>query len=205
MKSGNWNIRFVIIVQFFLTAFGSAFTQNRALQYTIWQKDSPIGTIHFSETANPSRKILRLESSLTPKALISLSISATEESIFEENIMTSSSVYRCVNDKEKINMIIRRHGNEYQVHKGDDVEILQSTAIRFNMICMYAREPHDVSLVYSDIFQKYLSIERLAQQHYKIRFPDGNYNEYFYQNGIIKKIEVHNRLYNATIEHDESL
>lgn len=182
------------------TVFSFLFAQSTAREYSVHQKGEVIGNLRFYHTTGKEKTVLRLESHIQPRVLFDLAITSTEESTFENQILTFSSVYRCYNDKEKLNTQTRLNGDGYLIHQGNETDILQNAPIKYNAICLYDREPRDVTEVYSDINQKYLQIQRLGSQHYRIRFPDGNVNEYFYENDVCQKIIVHHPIYKATIE-----
>ncbi|MGZ8541117.1 MAG: DUF6134 family protein, partial [Chitinophagaceae bacterium] len=123
-----------------------------------------------------------------------------EEAVYENGIMTWSTVYQKLNGNERVNKKTKLNGNNYIVTTGQQSEAISLYPIRFNMICLYINEPVNISKIYSDNFQRFLNIQTLGDHHYKIRFPDGNYNEYHYRNGLCTKIEVHHRLYRSSFE-----
>ena len=114
--------------------------------------------------------------------------------------MTWSSVFRKLNGTVKADKKTKANGNVYTIYKGNKTETLTNYPIRYNMLSIYVVEPAQVSTVYSDNFQQHINIQKIADHHYKIKFPDGNYNEYFYTNGICARVEIHHSLYRATIE-----
>lgn len=91
-------------------------------------------------------------------------------------------------------------GSVYHSQKEGKELQLKPAPILYNMSSLYLVEPIKIRKVYSDVFQEFLEIITLAPHHYKIRLPDGNYNEYFYKNGICKTIKVHNTLFSARLE-----
>ena len=125
---------------------------------------------------------------------------ALEETVYENGIMIWSSIYQKMNGNERVNKKTKLMGRNYVITKGQQLETIISFPIHFNMICLYISEPLHMSKVYSDNFQQFLDIQKLSDHHYKIRFPDGNYNEYYYTNGLCSKVEVNHRFYNSTIE-----
>ena len=48
--------------------------------------------------------------------------------------------------------------------------------------------------------KKHLNPERELAFYIRRKSRDGNYNEYFYANGVCSKIEIHHSLYSASIE-----
>jgi len=95
---------------------------------------------------------------------------------------------------------MRFDGNKYIVTDKGTKEQLSNTPIKYNMVCLYTNEPSQINLVFSDKFQKLLPIQKLGEHHYKISFPDGNFNEYYYSDGTCKRIEVNHSFYSAVIE-----
>ncbi|HLF63037.1 MAG TPA: DUF6134 family protein [Saprospiraceae bacterium] len=184
----------MVVLATFLLAQGST------LEYTIKQRGIPIGNLQFTQSVSAEMTVLRLESHAEPRVVFALTINAKEESIYNNDIMTFSSICRLFNNKGKLNKKTRLKGDGYEIQKGDHIEILQLKPIRFNMLCMYAREPKGISKVYSDILQHFLDIKQIANHHYQIHFPDGTYNEYFYENGICTRIAVYHTLYTGSIE-----
>ena len=141
-----------------------------------------------------------MESEVRTRMIFLFTAKAREESIYENGVLTWSSIYRKMNGNEKANKKTRLAGNNYIISKGDESETLNNYPIRYNMLSLYTQEPVNVKRVYSDNFQQFLDIQVIAPHHYKIRFPDGNSCEYFYNNGVCAKVKVNHSLYSASIE-----
>jgi hypothetical protein len=84
-------------------------------------------------------------------------------------------------------------------NKGKE-ERLYNVKIYYNLVCIYNHEPNTTSLIFSDKYQKFLPIQKIEDHHYKIRFPDGSANEYWFENGTCKRIEIDHTLYSAVME-----
>jgi hypothetical protein len=159
-----------------------------------------VGNIRFKQNISGSRTTLLLESEVKTRFIFTFTARAKEETIYDNGIMTWSSIYRKLNGNVKADKKTKANGNSYTVYKGSKTETLNNYPIHYNMLSIYVLEPLNISKVYSDNFQQQVDILKLAEHHYKIKFPDGNYNEYFYSNGICIKVQVHHSLYSATIE-----
>ena len=144
--------------------------------------------------------MLTLESEINTRFIFNFKAKAKEEAIYDDSVMTWSSIYRKLNGNVKVDKKTKATGNTYTVYKGSKTETLNNYPIRYNMLSIYVTEPVNISKVYSDNFQQQIDILKIADHHYKIKFPDGNYSEYFYTNGVCSKVEVHHSLYRATIE-----
>ena len=177
-----------------------ALPQDTQLQYSIKRKGSEIGIISFSQQHSGNKSVLRMESKIKTRFIFLFTAMGQEESVFENGIMISSFIYQKLNGNERVNKKTQLMGRNYVVTKGKESETISSYPISYNMICLYAREPVNTSKIYSDTFQRFLDIQTLGDHYYKIEFPDGNYNEYHYSNGLCTNVEVHNRLYRSSFE-----
>lgn len=174
--------------------------QERKLEYSIKRNGDVVGNIHFIQGIAGNRTVLTMKSEVNTHIIFNFKTNAKEEAIYDNGIMTWSSIFREQNGNVKIDKKTKVSGNAYTVYKGRKTETLNNYPIRYNMLSIYISEPVNISRVYSDYFQQQIDIEKVADHHYKIKFPDGNYNEYFYTNGVCSKIEVHNSFYSATVE-----
>lgn len=191
----------VIFVCLLLLLMGYfAWPQDTQLQYVIKRKGSEIGTISFSQQNSGNKKVLKMKSNIRLRVLFLFTATGQEESVFENGVLTSSFIYQKLNGNERVNKKTQLLGNNYVITKGKETETVGSYPISYNMVCLYDREPISISKVYSDAFQRLLDIQTIGDHHYKISFPDGNYNEYYYSNGACTKVEVHHRLYRSTFE-----
>lgn len=174
--------------------------QEKKLQYNIKRNGDVVGNIQFTQNIAGSRTTLKLESEVRTRFIFTFTAKAQEEAIYDNGIMTWSSIFRKMNGSVKADKKTKANGNAYTVYKGATTETITNYPIRYNMLSIYIAEPVNVAKVYSDNFQQQIDIQKIADHHYKIKFPDGNYNEYFYANGICSRVEIHHSLYSATIE-----
>ncbi len=174
--------------------------QNKTLVYTINRRGDAVGALNFTKSIAAHKTTLRLESDVNTEFVFNFLAEGIEESVFEHDILIRSSVYRELNGKEKANKATILEGSHYLLKKGTKQEVLSVYPIRYNLLCMYTMEPTNILKVYSDNFQEFFTIHRVGDHHYKVNFPDRNYTEYFYQNGVCIKMHVHHTLYEAMIE-----
>ena len=174
--------------------------QQKRLEYNIKRNGNVVGTIIFTHGITSNRTVFTMESEVNTRFIFNFKAKAREEAIYDDSILTWSSVYRKLNDNVKVDKKTKANGNVYTVYKGSKTETLNNYPIRYNMLSIYVIEPLNIPKVYSDNFQQQLDIQKIADHHYKIKFPDGNYNEYFYTGGVCSRVEVHHTMYSATIE-----
>ena len=195
MKANNLSLLVVL-----LSTMISINAQQKKLEYNIKRNGDVVGNIHFVQGIVGNRIVLTMESEVNTRFIFNFKANAKEEVIYDNGIMVWSSIFRKLNGNVKVNKKTKANGNAYTVYKGSKTEILNNYPIRYNILSVYISEPANITKVYSDNFQQQVDIQKIADHHYKIKFPDGNYNEYFYTNGVCSKIEIHHSMYSATIE-----
>ena len=174
--------------------------QQKNYEYKIKRNGDEVGIIHFTQGVAGNRTVLTMESEVNTRFIFNFKAKAKEEAIYDNGIMTWSSIYRKLNGNIKVDKKTKANGTAYTIYKGNKTETFSNYPIRYNMLSVYISEPVNISKVYSDNFQRHIDIQKLADHHYKIKFPDGNYNEYYYTNGVCSKVEIHHSLCRATIE-----
>src|SRR5574339_603998 len=178
MKANNPTLLIVL-----LGTMISINAQEKKLEYQIKRNGSIVGNIHFIQGIAGNRTVLTMESEVNTRFIFTFKAKAKEEVIYDNGIMTWSSIFRKLNGNVKIDKKTKANGNAYTIYKGSKTETLNNFPIRYNMLSVYVTEPVNITKVYSDNFQQQIDIQMIAEHHYKIKFPDGNYNEYFYTNG----------------------
>ena len=174
--------------------------QHQNLAYTIKRDGQKIGSMNIMETKAGDKISYKLESEIKTKFIFSITAKGIEEAVYNKGVLVYSSIYQKLNGKEKLNTQIKLTGNNYVITDKEEKKQLHNVSIAYNMVCLYTNEPLHLVQIFSDKFQKFLAIQKIAEHHYKITFPDGNFNEYIYANGICKKIEVNHSFYNVLME-----
>src|SRR4029079_2051380 len=138
-----------------------------------------VGNVWFTQNLSGNRITFKMESEVKTRLIFTFTAKAQEESIYDNGILTWSSIYRKMNGTIKADKKMKAIGNAYTIYKDNRSETVNHYPIYYNMLSMYTIEPTVFSKVYSDNFQQFLDIKTVNNHQYKIEFPDGNYNEYF--------------------------
>jgi len=190
-------ILLLIILLIFST---NSYSQNKTFNYQIIRNGDKVGSLLFSETSTDDLDYLKMESDVKTRLIFTFTAHASEEAVYNNGILLRSSIYRRLNGTEKANKQHEATGNrQYLIRTGKTSEFTKTYPITYNMLSLYSKEPENISKVYSDNFQTFLAIEKAASHKYKITLPDGNYNYYYYKNGILNLVEVHHTFYSANI------
>jgi hypothetical protein len=177
-----------------------AFSQERVLHYVVKRNGNSIGNLVLKETKADNRTTYKLQSAVKSSFLFTLTVKALEEAIYENGILTYSLFYQKVNSSERANTRIQATGAAYKVTEKQETTLLKRYPITYNMVCLYTMEPAHVRQVFMDKYQKFVPIETISPHHYKIVFPDGASNEYYYQAGICVKVKLNSTWFSAVME-----
>lgn len=192
--------RYLVLCLLLLLVCCLALPQSAHLHYSVLRKGTEIGTIAFSRESSGTRRVLKLESNIRTRMLFLFTASGKEETTFDNDILLSSSVLQKFNGNERVNKSTKLVGRNYVITKGRRTENIGMYPIFYNMLSLYDMEPVNIASVYTDVYQKLLVIRRIADHVYKIVFPDGSFNEYYYENSVCAKIEVHHSMYRSTFQ-----
>lgn len=175
----------------------SSLSQDSRLLYEIRRKGEKVGVLTFHQNKAGATTTYHIESEVKVQVLVTVVVKAHEKSVFENDVLQSSSLLRRINGKEKTNKTIRNNGSGLTVVEEGKEQNLKNFRVKYSTHCLYTTEPVSYTNVFSDNYKKFIPIEKLASGHYKLTFPDGNTNEYFYKNGICQRVKVANQLFHA--------
>jgi hypothetical protein len=195
-KARAKSLRFLILL---LLLPHLVFCEERTSSYAIKHNGNVIGQLIFSRTISGQDIFLKMNSHVKTRFIFGIDVKTSDQSHFSKGMLINSHVYRSVNGKEKENKKTCFVNNNYQTRSGSKTGKMDRP-INYNMMMLYYDEPVKVSQVYSDNFQQFLSIKSLTRHSYRIELPDGNYNDYHFQNGICKLVEIHHSMYTIKME-----
>lgn len=189
----------IVLLLAMLPGATKSYSQNKSLTYQIVRNGDKVGTLRFSETTSAGMDYLKMESDVKTRFIFTFTAHANEEAVYHNGVLLHSSIYRQMNGNEKANKQHQVDDRQYIIHKGKITEVTKNYPITYNMLSLYSKEPENVKTVYSDNFEAFLAIQTSEPHKYKIILPDGNYNYYYYKDGILVQVEVHHSLYSANI------
>ncbi len=174
--------------------------QTRQASYNIIRNGKSAGQLKFQQMIKGDSVYLTAESEVKVSFLFTITALAREEAIYKNGILLYSSIYRKTNGSEKANRQMQLRGNEYHITSREKTEVFRSYPIHYNMLSsLYCCEPKLINKIYSDNFQQYVPVEKVAENKYKVSLPDGNYNYYYYKDGVCVIVDVHASLYSAVL------
>ncbi len=174
--------------------------KSQTLNYKVVRNGSEIGWMKLEKTCEGNYCKMFLNSDIKFRILIQLTAYVFESAYFLNGKLVYSSQYHKSNGKVNVNKQTRFTGNGYEVIEDNESAKLNiGSDVSFNLLSLYFREPVSLTKVYCDKQQCYAAIEKTTDGGYRIRFPNGNSNCFYYQNGICTKVKIEHTFYSAEI------
>lgn len=174
-------------------------SQNSRLDYKVMFSGNNIGWLRLEKNDTGNKSNLLLVSEIKTKILFPITVFSKEASTFENGKLIYSSQFRKTNGKTKINKEIRFIKNEYEMIENDKKTKLSFTNIDTNLLSLFFEEPKNAEEVYCDNQQRFIRVTKTNDGGYKMKFPNGNCNSYYYKEGVCIKVKVEHKLYIAEI------
>jgi hypothetical protein len=187
-----------LIILLLLIPFLSS-AQNSLLHYKIVQGGDDIGWLRLEKNITGSRTNLSLVSELRTRVIFLIEVSAKETSVFENGQLLHSSQYRKTNGTVKVNKQTSRVVDKYVVNDNGEKQYLSIPVVVTNLLSLYFQEPTSFSTVYCDKYETFSKITKTDDGGYKVEFPDGNSNTFYYTWGICTKVKISHTFYTAQI------
>jgi len=197
--SAVWKKTSPLLIWLMLVAITSM-AQKQVYHYNVLYKGNNIGNMYLTQVQTGDALSIKVASNIQMNMLINVRVHVAEEASYKEDKLIYSTVYRKVNGKEKANRQTKYCNGSYEIVTEGKKDTLNKTAINYNLVRLYCKEPFNIKEVYSDAFQQFLTIEALGDHKYKLALPDNNYNVYHYQNGICNRVDVHNTFYTVQMQ-----
>ncbi len=174
-------------------------SQTRKINYTILQGDDNIGWLTLESITEGNKSTLHLISEVKTRLIFMINVLTKETSTFENDKLIYSNLFRKNNGTIKLNKETKYTGEHYEVTENGEKESLGFSYIGNNLLSLYFKEPVGIDRLYCDNHECFIRIAKMADGGYKVKFPDGNSNCYYYHEGICTKIKIEHTFYSATI------
>ena len=184
----------------FISTFGLftfSFAQQKSVNYTILNRNDSIGNMEAIQRISGDDIVYNLASIVEIRILISIRVILLEEAHYHKDKLVLSTSKRTVNDKLRGSKQTKAANDSYITTDDGEESRLNQKSISYDFPMLYFKEPLGVSQIYSDYYQKILSIKTIKPHVYQISLPEGGSNTYYYENGVCRKADLHSTLFNA--------
>jgi len=169
------------------------------LNYKIIRNGDEIGWLRLDKTTNGNASDLHLVSEIKTKVVFPITVSVKELSSFEKGKLVYSSQIRKTNGKVNLDKQTKLIANEYEVLENGEKQKLPFSSIGINLHCLYFDEPINLKSVYCDNQKCFVTVNKTTEGGYKVRFPNGNTNCYYYKEGLCVKVKITHTFYSVEI------
>lgn len=186
------------VLIFFLLLQGlplHSFEKEELYTYTISRNGKSIGRMQLSRKINGSDLYLTIKSEVKTRFVVAINVNTLDEAHFNNGTLLYSSVTRTINGKEKEHKKTQLIGKRYEIQSGSAGVKQFNETISYNMMLLYLKEPGDINAVYSDNFQQFIKVNKIGTHLYRLYLTDGNYNDYYFQDGICSEVSIYRSLY----------
>lgn len=189
----------ILLIAMLFVFLKSSNAQNHSLSFEVWKNNVLIGYISMSEKINADFVIYDLSSEIKTKVLMEFNVSGIEKTIYNQGVLVYSSVYRKINSTEKTNKELFFKDGIYYLLKGGKRSALSFPKIKYNLITLYFYEPLNIAQVYCDNHHKMVQVVFVENGKYRVTFPDGSYNIFYYENGKCLKVDAFSLFYEVQL------
>lgn len=162
------------------------------LRYVLVVKSDTIGDLvaarsHFDD----STVVIHVESKASYQFLFSFEVNFSYKTKLASNGLVESTRFEYrFNQKLKEENRMQHTGEGYEIFMEDKkIKTLQQTYFQ-SALTMYFEEPDITQPILSERFADSITIEETKPHHYKVEFPTGDINHYFYKDGICQTIRI---------------
>jgi len=187
----------IIILMLLMPMLSNA--QKLQRNYKILRNGDAIGWLRLEKNTTENKTDLLLVSEIKTKIIFPITVNAKESSAFENGKLIYSSQNRKTNGSTNFDKQIRLIANEYEVLENGKTGKLPHLSISSNVLRLYFEEPINIKTVYCENQQCFVNIIKMEDGGYKVKFPNGNCNYYYYNEGVCIKILIIHTFYSAEI------
>lgn len=191
------NLKRTALVILFSCSITLSFAQQS--KFNIKRNGVVIGQLYFQQKEEGENVFLKIISNVHTRFVVKIDVETEDVAHFKNGKLISSGVNRSVNGHAKESKTTNWVANYYETQWGNKTNRLKQP-INYTMMLLYAKEPVNIPKIYSDNFQCFLPIKNFGNHHYRIDLPDGNYNDYHFENGVCKRVIVNHSLYTISME-----
>ncbi|WP_316804743.1 DUF6134 family protein [Pedobacter nototheniae] len=189
----------VMTVVFIAVASQLPAQSQSSSKYNIKRNGEVIGQLYFNQKEDGNNTFLKITSKVNTRFVFKIDVETEDVAHFKNGRLISSGVNRIVNGDPKEFKKTSLQNEIYQTQAGKKTGTLKKS-INYSMMLLYSKEPVNETEIYSDNFQCFVPVEKKGKHQYRITLPDGNYNDYQFEDGICKTVTVNHSMYTIKME-----
>lgn len=190
----------IVIVSLLLT--GSTKAQQSQVRFDILKNNKRIGMLQIMKKEAAPFTDYQLSSKIEASFIKKFRVNAIEKFRYKNDKLIYSSVQRSINEKFNDPKELVFKENKYVVSDGDRDRIFPKAEITSNLVLLYFSEPIDINSVYCDNQQIMVGVEKVGVNQYRVDFPDGASNVFYYKTGKCVQVDVYGKFFKVKLLKD---
>jgi hypothetical protein len=188
-------LRILYLVLIFLVLASHTETDKK-LHYEVVRNGKVIGYLDALKKDHGAVVEYSMESNVKISLIMDFVLYSKVFGTFNNGLLTSGSVLRKVNGKDKANAKITWQNDHYLIQDKDgNIELKEK--ITYTTACLMHEEPVNLLRIFSENYKRFIPIKAIKPHQYELLLPDGNRNFYTYANGVCVSAEVNTTLSTA--------
>ncbi|MEI9956586.1 MAG: DUF6134 family protein [Ferruginibacter sp.] len=155
--------------------------------------------MQLDKTVLDNKLNMSLVSELKTQFIFDIKVYSKELSMYENGKLLYSSQFRKTNGNIKVDKQTRFVTNKYIIAENGKTKDLAVASINTNLLSLYFNEPIGITTVFCDNHECFVNITKTTDGGYKVKFPGGDSNCYYYSAGVCNKIKINHTFYSAQI------
>lgn len=171
------------------------------ISFKIIKRNSSIGFINIEKSSFKENTTYTINSEVNARIIFNFKATGVEKSVFKDDTLIFSSMYREINGKEKLNHSISLINGKYILkdkNRGER-EVFNLEAIHRNLATLLFFEPINIQKIYSDKFKRKVKINHIGYSTYKVKLPNNSVSVYHYKDGKCVLIDIQGMFYKVKL------
>lgn len=178
--------RLAIILMLFIIAWSS---KGQDLHYEYLRNDHRIGSLEIKHLVNDGLESFTIHNKVAFKIIFSFNVEYKLQETFIDGVLSFGEGFNTLNGVSQKETVIKLKDDGYHL-KIDGIEAHnEKSPIRESMSRIYHEELQNGKKVYSQYFGMYLIAEKIGENKYSLKSPDGE-NIYQYSDGYCVEVKV---------------
>lgn len=188
-------IKYILVPLLFFLLISSAGIENEfpiieKIEFSIVKKNATIGYITIERSSQDQMTSYSIVSEVNAKIILNFKAVGKERYVFRNDTLMSSSMYRKINSRVKIDRTVEFNKGKYVSTDLGRKETLDVGIIKNNLVVLFFNEPKNFDRIYCDKLKTVVNITSLGKGRYKVVLPNKSYSIYNYEQGKCTSIEV---------------
>lgn len=172
---------------------------SETIVFSVSRHNDSIGFVAIKRTNLENVTSYIIDSEVNVRVIFNFKANGHEKSIYKDDVLVYSSMYRKMNDKLKLDQSLTLENGSYIFNNGGKKEKLTLNSIKHNLVTLLYMEPKGIKEVYSDKYKCMVQIFFLGNEKYKIELPNKSTSVYHYKNGECIRVELKGSFYKVDL------